>query len=1233
MKSPFRNPLIPHLMAAGLIIASSHAATYQWVGTTDSTWTTSTNWGTGSGITAGPAPAGITGGHRLNVNNGNANKVVYSATQGTTVYNGSTTRGLVIGSGALGSGTMEITGGTFSTLGSGAGDVISNQDNATGRLIINGGTFISTNVGIGVGIGAGNNRTGILDILSGTATVAALTMNTNNATVNLDGGTLEANSITRPGGTGTLNLNGGTLKARQNNATFISGVSSVNVKSGGAIIDTNGFDVTVTNPLLDAGGGGGLTKQGAGKLTLAGANTYTGNTTINAGTLALASTSAINYSSPTSGAGALEIGGTSVVNLTGNSTHSGGTTVLSGANLGGEGSLAGSLGFNGTTTFFFDPTTTGPTGHFRAGSINASAATITFAPSSSSPATTGIVVMEATSGTISGTVGVNFLSNSRVALSLNGTNTQLIADYTPGALVWKGEDGTNPSFWDTETTVNWQNTGSSAPDKFFASDSVVFNDDNSNSSFITIDVQGTVFPGSVTFGASSKDYALAGGGIGGTGALSVTGDGWVTISSLLSTTGNVSKAGTGTLTLSGANTYTGTTSVTDGILVTANASALGSATGGTSVSGTGALNVNGMNLGTEVITIAGDGQGDGAVINTAAIQINALGRLVLAADASIGGSSRWDVRNSTPTVDMGGFKLTKKGTNYCAFVGTTMSNPGSLDVESGTFGLHTSAGLPGSEANTATVRAGAFLNNYATTGPLAWKMILEDTATYWAENGNATQNNWTGPVEIASSGTGIFRVDAGQFATIAGVVSGTGSALSKIGSGTLILTNANTYSGGSSVSNGTLRLNSATTPGITGNLNITGDVTSNTRGIVQIYQPDQLQAAANVTMNVTGSGLGYADLALCGSSQTIASLNTTADATVTGFTFVENRIFNDLGAGNGTLTIDGASASNMGPRTLIRNGANPEPNNGTLSIVKKGAGTLTFQGTTSHSGATSVDGGEFVLAGSIGSQTTVTVGGANAANAPTLSGTGTCAAPLTISAANGGTAGKVSPGGSGTIGTLTASGGVALAGSYACDVDATTSDALAITGNLDLSGATLTINSLATPTATSYTLATFTGTLTGTFGSPTLPSGYALSYTATEVKLVKSGYDSWIGTFSGLGDTTTGGDPDNDGMQNLLEYVLNGNPGASDPSILPDLDASGTNFVFTFTRRLDSKTDSQQFFQYNTDLGAVWTEIAIPTATSGSVIITPVDAVTEQVQVTISKGTNTRIFGRLKATK
>lgn len=140
-------------------------------------------------------------------------------------------------------------------------------------------------------------------------------------------------------------------------------------------------------------------------------------------------------------------------------------------------------------------------------------------------------------------------------------------------------------------------------------------------------------------------------------------------------------------------------------------------------------------------------------------------------------------------------------------------------------------------------------------------------------------------------------------------------------------------------------------------------------------------------------------------------------------------------------------------------------------------------------------------------------------------------------------------------------------------------------------------------------------------------------------------FQTWALTFPAL-DTSAkrlpDADPDNDGVINLMEFVLNGNPGTSDnASIAPTLNASGSNFIFAFNRRADSAGDVTQVFEYSTDL-ADWTTkapVTIPTTpgTTGFVAVGASSGTApnqvQAVTVTIPKGSDTKLFGRLKITQ
>jgi autotransporter-associated beta strand protein len=155
------------------------------------------------------------------------------------------------------------------------------------------------------------------------------------------GGTLRAGSDAVMGAAmGGLTFTGGTLQATAGFAID----RSVSMGSGGGTIDTNGNELLVKKAI---GGNGGLTKTGSGILTLSEANSYLGGTTINAGTLRLATGASL----PTTGgltvnAGTLDVNGNDVT--VGSLGGVGGTIALGASTLTVAGS--GSTSFAGTIT-------------------------------------------------------------------------------------------------------------------------------------------------------------------------------------------------------------------------------------------------------------------------------------------------------------------------------------------------------------------------------------------------------------------------------------------------------------------------------------------------------------------------------------------------------------------------------------------------------------------------------------------------------------------------------------------------------------------------------------------------------------------------------------------------------------------------------------------------------------------------------------------------------------------
>jgi hypothetical protein len=129
-------------------------------------------------------------------------------------------------------------------------------------------------------------------------------------------------------------------------------------------------------------------------------------------------------------------------------------------------------------------------------------------------------------------------------------------------------------------------------------------------------------------------------------------------------------------------------------------------------------------------------------------------------------------------------------------------------------------------------------------------------------------------------------------------------------------------------------------------------------------------------------------------------------------------------------------------------------------------------------------------------------------------------------------------------------------------------------------------------------------------------------------------YQPWADSFDVV-DKSKGGDPDHDGISNLMEFVLNGDPSVSDAATLPTMAVTSEDFTFSYVRREDSNLVDQAA-QYGSDLVG-WTDVVIPAATGttevgGSTVTVGVPAGgTQTVTVTIPSSVSVggKIFARL----
>ena len=724
----------------------------------------------------------------------------------------STFLGIISGAGGLakaGSGTLTLnginsyTGGT--AINGGTLQVGANSNlGGTGAITFDGGTLLfsgafSNNRNLTLNSGGGTldtngNAITAAGVISGAGTLTktgagTLTLsgtNTYTGQTTLSGGTLSIASNANLGAVGSgasLNLSGGTLQATASIALDNGGANSRNlvVGSGGGTLETltSGHTLTVSGVIS---GTGNLTASGAGTLLLTGSNTLSGAVTINAGSTlrqgdggaggSLSGTAGITnhgtlifnrsgthlYSSVISGSGSFEKTGSSMLTLTGTNTYTGTTTISAGILQIGDGftdcSIANSSGITNNSALVYNVAASDGFAHVISGS-----------------------------GTLTKT--------GNGTLTLSGTNTYGgVTTITGGTLSIAAESGLG-----------------TAPGTATAGQLVL---------------SGGTLAATETFTLDSKRGITTG------GSLDVASGKTLTYGGIAAGSGTLTKTGAGTLVLTGTNTYTGPTLISTGTLQIGDGATNGSLAAASAITANGALIYNVVDTQTVSNSISGSGtltkSGTGTLVFTGissfsgAVTIGAgtlqigdgtalgIGALGNATSITNYGTlvNKNNIANSTFSRVLGGTgafvmdapssTLTMSGANTYA---------GLTTVTSGTLKLGNATALGTTAAGT-TVASGAALDllgqpvgaealTLSGTGISSGGALINSDGTAASLSGNITL--------AASSSVG----GSGEM-TLSGVISGDSMALTKVGIGTLTLSNTNTYTGTTALSGGTLNI-------------------------------------------------------------------------------------------------------------------------------------------------------------------------------------------------------------------------------------------------------------------------------------------------------------------------------------------------------------------------------------------------------------------------------------------
>jgi fibronectin-binding autotransporter adhesin len=820
--------------------------------------------------------------------------------------------------------TANLTGGLIELGGNGLGTA------GSGTLTSNGGKIISlaaNTLSVPRTINTGGLTTGFGSLTTNiTVTDNSVTTGTgpltivNESATGLKNYTINVNS---PAYSGAVSVPDGVRLWLQQPNALGTGTATI-VSGSGAFLTSSAAPYPVS---FDLSGNGWLeptSSEAFGALRLQTA-TVAGNVNIAAGGARITAHSGSNgtITGNLTGASALEINSTQpsnngTITLAGNGSGftgpisvpqgrlnitgsvGGDVSVVNGATLGGEGTIAGSLTLGAATpiTLSINPATPGALAV--GGNVTLTGTNpVTF---SVPPTSTGAITVLTYSGSLSGDPATNLAlanpGNYRSAIWAD-TGSAITLSLSNKNLAWAGSAG---GAWDLGSTASWTD---GSPSPFFWGDNVSFPDGAVNTTIAI--VGGEVAPASMTFPANSTPYTL---------------------------TASAGTAQVETATAAGATTADGTVQVTvtasdlpgSSVVIPVAVTTGQAATvwGGTVRAAlnanseiTSRFTVGGSNA-TITLTRRADSGGrfpaNDSTLNIA-LDNGSPTPGITTAFASVdttGGVLTQRIAGLTSLVKSGSGLLTMGGGN--AYTGGTILSKGETRVRStGALG-------------TGTVTLGD-----ANTGSDNVSLYLDDTARVNFNTPVVISNNGTGTMTLGSRSTASGTGDNNQFTNITlqrnvifdanafdrtdfETISGTGN-ITINGTGRALFMTANTFVGN-------LTLN---------NTNILGlQIGTNSTAFNAI--PD----ASNVTINA-GSTLALSYTA--GGSETIAGLN--------GAGLVRNN-----GGNANTLIVGSGNANGSFSGTINNGGA------GAFSVTKTGSGTQTLSGVNSaYTGTTTISGG------------------------------------------------------------------------------------------------------------------------------------------------------------------------------------------------------------------------------------------------------------------------------------